>query len=90
MIFEDKTITLKEGRTAILKSPCVEDAAKLLQHMQCVSGETDFLLRYPEEWNLTLEQEEAWINHLRSSADVLGIACYIDGAVAGICEINFH
>ena len=30
MIFEEKKITLKDGRTAILKSPCVEDAEKML------------------------------------------------------------
>lgn len=28
MIFEEKKITLKDGRTAILKSPCVEDAER--------------------------------------------------------------
>ena len=28
MIFEDKQITLKDGRTAILKTPCIEDAEK--------------------------------------------------------------
>ena len=33
MIFEEKTIILKDGRTAILKSPCVEDAEKLLNYI---------------------------------------------------------
>ena len=32
MIFEEKTIILKDGRAAILKSPCVEDAEKLLNY----------------------------------------------------------
>ena len=34
MIFEEKTIILKDGRTAILKSPCVEDAEKLLNYIK--------------------------------------------------------
>ena len=90
MIFEEKKITLKDGRTAILKSPCVEDAEKMLNYIKKSCGETDFLARYPEEWNITLEQEEAWVNRLRSAPDTLGITCYIDGEVAGNCEISFR
>lgn len=90
MIFEEKEITLKDGRTAILKSPCVEDAEKMLHYIKKSCGETDFLLRYPEEWNITVEQEEAWVTRLRSSPDALGITCYIDGEVAGNCEISFR
>jgi len=51
MIFEEKKITLKDGRTAILKSPRVEDAEQLLNYIRKSCGETDFLTRYPEEWN---------------------------------------
>ncbi len=90
MIFEDKSILLKDGRTAILKSPCVEDAEKLLNYIKKACGETDFLLRYPEEWNITVEQEVEWVNRLRSSPNTLGIACYVDGEVAGNCEISFR
>ena len=90
MIFDEKKITLKDGRTAILKSPCVEDAEKMLNYIKKSCGETDFLARYPEEWNISVEQEEAWVNRLRSAPDTLGITCYIDGEVAGNCEISFR
>lgn len=89
MIFEEKKITLKDGRAAILKSPCVEDAEKMLNYIKKSCGETDFLARYPEEWIITVEQEEAWVNRLRSAPDTLGITCYIEGKVAGNCEIRF-
>ena len=62
-----KTIILKDGRTAILKSPCVEDAEKLLNYIKKSCSETDFLARYPEEWTTTIGQEEAWVNRLRSA-----------------------
>ena len=78
MIFEEKTIILKDGRTAILKSPCVEDAEKLLNYIKKSCSETDFLARYPEEWTTTIGQEEAWVNRLRSAPDTLGITCYVD------------
>ena len=90
MIFEDKNITLKDGRTAVLKSPCVCDAEKMLHYIQKSCGETDFLARYPEEWNITVEHEEAWVNRLRNAPDSLAITCYVDGEVVGNCEINFR
>jgi len=89
MIFKDKIITLKDGRKAILKSPCVEDAEKMLAYIKKACEETDFLGRYPEEWDITVEQEAAWVNRVRTSPDLLAITCYIDGEVAGNCEISF-
>lgn len=62
----------------------------MLNYIKKACGETEFLLREPQEWNIGVEQEEAWVNHLRSSPDALGITCYIDGEVAGNCEINFN
>lgn len=91
MIFEDKKITLKDGRTAILKTPCIEDAEKMLHYIKKACGETDFLTRYPEEWdNISVESEEKWVRNLRDSQSALAITCYIDGEIAGNCEINFR
>ncbi len=89
MIFEDKQIILKDGRAAILKSLCAEDAEKLLNYIRKACGETDFLLRYPEEWTIPVEQEEEWVNEMRSDPDTLDITCCVDGEVAGNCEIRF-
>ena len=65
MIFEAKQIILKDGRTAILKTPCIEDAEKMLHYIKKACGETDFLTRYPEEWdNVSVESEEKWVRNL--------------------------
>ncbi len=90
MILKEKKITLKNRQTALLKAPCVEDAEKMLNYIRKACGETDYLLRYPEEWNISVEQEENWINRLRSSPDTLAITCYVDGNVVGNCEITFR
>lgn len=90
MIFEEKKIILKNGKTAILKSPCVEDAEKMLHYIQKACGETEFLLRYPEEWDISIEKEEAWVKRLLAASDTLAITCYVDGEVAGNCEITFR
>lgn len=89
MVFHDKSIVLKNGQTAVLKSPCICDAEKLLNYMKKTYGETDFLTRYPEEWNVSLEQEKSWVNSIRFSRNALGITCCIDDNVVGNCEIRF-
>lgn len=91
MLFEEKQIKLKDGRTAVLKSPGAEDAEKMLGFIKTACGETDFLARYPEEWNtVSVEQEKAWVEHIRTGPDTLGITCYLDGEVVGNCEISFR
>lgn len=90
MIFDEKQIKLKNGQIAVLKSPCVEDAEKMLNYITKACKETEYLLRYPEEWNISVEQEEGWVNRLRSSPDILAISCYVDGEVVGNCEVSFR
>ncbi|MBQ9912632.1 MAG: hypothetical protein IJO73_00220 [Clostridia bacterium] len=62
MIFEAKEITLKNSVKAILKTPETADAEMLLDNVLNASGETDFLSRYPEDWEgFTAADEEKWI-----------------------------
>lgn len=89
MIFNDKEITLKDGRTAILCSPKAEDAEKLLNYIKKSRGETEFLLLYPEEVKFTVEQEAEWANGRRTSPNIMAITCYVGGEIAGNCEIAF-
>lgn len=90
MLLNEKTITLKNGKTAVFKTPDFGEGTQLLNFIQTSCGETEFLLRYPEEWaGATVESEEKWIKNVRESKNCLTIACYIDGEVAGNCSITF-
>ncbi len=90
MIFDDKIITLKDGTTAILKTPEIEDAEMLLNSIKTASNETEFLSRIIEDWEtVTVESEEKFINNVRESRNTLFIACYADGVIAGNCDITF-
>ncbi len=90
MIFEEKKIILKNGMEAILKTPEIEDAEMLLNSIKTSSGETEFLSRTIEDWeNVTVESEEKFIHNVRESQNTLFIACYVDGAIAGNCDITF-
>lgn len=89
MIFEENKITLKDGREAVLRSPCASDAAAHLAYIKKACGETDFLSRCAEEWeSVSLESEEKWIESMASSPDAVAIACYVDGRTVGNCEIR--
>lgn len=90
MIFEEKTIKLKNGSTAILKTPDISDAKMLLNSIKNSCGETDFLSKYSEDWDkTTIEDEEKWIKTNRESESNLIIACYFDGEFVGNCDISF-
>jgi len=90
MIFDDKIITLKDGTTAILKTPEIEDAEMLLNSIKTASNETEFLSRIIEDWEtVTVESEEKFINNVRESRNTLFIACYADGVISGNCDITF-
>ena len=90
MIFEEKKVILKNGVEAILKTPEIEDAEMLLNSIKTSSGETEFLSRTIEDWeSVTVESEEKFIHNVRESQNTLFIACYVDGAIAGNCDITF-
>lgn len=90
MIYQTKEITLKNGKTAIFKSPSIDDAEQMLNYIKTASGETDFLTRYPEEWTTTVEQEKKWIQSSHDDEDMFTFACYIEDKVVGNCEIKFN
>lgn len=90
MLYPTTTITLKNGRQAIFRSPRKEDAAELLNYLRQTAEETDFVLRYPDEITMTLEQEETFIERINQSENNYMIICLVDGKHAGNCSMQFH
>ena len=91
MVFENTEFSLKDGRTALLRSPCEEDAEEMLRFIIRASGETDFLMKYPEEYaDFTLDQEKAFINGDYNDPNGMMISCFVDGKLAGNCQISFR
>ncbi len=90
MLYPTTTITLKNGKQATFRSPRKEDAAALLDYLRKTAEETDFVLRYPDEVTMTLEQEEAFIERINQSANSYMIICLVDGKHAGNCSLQFH
>lgn len=89
MLVEEKAFTLKDGRRAVLRSPRDEDIPGLLEYLVISAGETDFIMRYPEECaKYTPEGEEKWIEQNNSSENAAALVCEVEGKIAGNCGIS--
>ena len=91
VVFRRAEFKLKDGRNALLYTPSAENAEEMLHFIIKASGETDFLMKLPEEYaDFTLEQEKAFINEAYDDPGRMMIACSVDGKLAGNCQISFR
>ena len=90
MIIPEIEFTLKDGRKAILRSPREEDIPGMLNYLYVTSGETDFLLRYPEECTkYTEEGEKALFERVNQSDNEAMLACLVDGVIVGNSSVSW-
>lgn len=90
MIIDDVRFELKDGREAILRSPREEDVESTLEYLVISAGETEYILRYPEECGkYTPEGEKVLFEQKNASPNEAMIMCVVDGKVVGNCEISF-
>ena len=89
MIFEEKKMILKDGTEAVFRSPTVEDAEIMLDYLYAVSSDTDFLMRCKEDGRYPdIEQEKEFLRKETTGGNTM-ITCFINGIVAGNCNISF-
>lgn len=88
MIFNEKTITLKNGKECLLRSPKASDAEIMLEYLKKTAEETNFLLRYPEEVIMTIEEERNFINAIRENKRNIMICAFIDGKLVGTSNLS--
>ena len=90
MLFAEKTIFLKDGREAVLRSPVPSDAEQMLRYLKTTAEETVFLTRYPEECVEAPEEERAFIERVNGSDTMLMIVCSVEGKIAGSCQLAWN
>ena len=77
MVFEAKEITLKNGQLCTIKSPTQEDAEAMLSYLKQVCDESEFMGRYADEINLSVDEEKAFISAIISDPRRIMISAYI-------------
>ena len=90
MIFPPRTVVLKNGESAIFRSPTVDDATAMLDYLKTVCSETEFMLRYPEECTMTEASEAAFLQRVTESTDDLMILCEVGDKIVGNCSLSCH
>ncbi|MCX4307087.1 MAG: GNAT family N-acetyltransferase [Acetatifactor sp.] len=87
MLFEEKKITLKDGRTGTLRSVEVRDAQNMIEYLRIVSSQTPFLLRNEDEVTYTVEAEEQLLENKRNTPREIMMVAEVEGIIAGNCGI---
>ena len=90
MIVDAFEYTMKDGRTAVIRSPRDEDIPSTLDYLYESACETEFLLRYPEECGkYTPEGEKAFFERANTASNQAMLVCIVDEKVVGTCQITW-
>lgn len=89
MIYEDKRIVLKSEISCTLRSPLIEDAKSMIEYLKTTSAETEFMIRYPEEVTMTIEEEENILQKIIDSKNSIMIAAFIKDELVGNASISY-
>lgn len=82
MNYTERTVTLKNGDIASLRSPGPDDAEQMIRYMKAMSGETECVGRYSEEITETPEYEYAFLESVLASPNSVQISAFINGILA--------
>ncbi|MCQ2596476.1 MAG: GNAT family N-acetyltransferase [Treponema sp.] len=90
MKIEPKEVVLKDGRKCILRNAIGADAKSMLNYLRKSGGETEFILRYPDEVDkdYTVESEAKVLENVLVNPDVIMIVAEVDGKIAGNCGLH--
>ncbi len=83
MKIEEYTFRMHNGKTVRMRSPRPEDAEKMIAYLKQTAGETEFMIRYPEEVTFTVEGEEQLLGEWELSPKQFMINAVADGKVVG-------
>ena len=83
-----ETITLKDGRTCILRNGTEKDGKAVLDNFILTHEQTDNLLSYPDESDISADQEAQFLKSKTESDCEIEILAEVNGVVAGLAGID--
>jgi RimJ/RimL family protein N-acetyltransferase len=78
---EPRKYELKNGRVVLIREAVVQDARSVLDYVEAISGESDFLTFGPGEFDLTEAAEEDLLRKYRESDNQLYLLGLIDDTI---------
>lgn len=83
-----KEIKLKNGKTAILRSPIKKDAQAMIDYLNIIGGESDFITFGKNEFSMSVEAEQDYIERINSMNNSKNILIIIENEIVGIASIT--
>ena len=90
MIYPPETLALRNGSAYTIRSVEPEDAPRMLEYMKKMLGETPFLLRTPEEFIYTPEEEAGILARRKDDPRCLMLAAVQDRQIIACADICSH
>lgn len=88
MLYKEEFFTGKNGKTYTLRSPTAADAVDMLAYLKQSAAETEHGLSYPEELDLTVQDEEAFISNAASNAESIMISAFDGDKLVGNASLS--
>jgi RimJ/RimL family protein N-acetyltransferase len=76
-----QTHELKDGRQLLIREAGCADGAAVVEYVEAISGESDFLTFGPGEFGLTVEEEERFLDECCSSDGRLYLLGLVDNTI---------
>ena len=90
MIHNAETLLLRDGGSCVIRSVEPEDAPRMLQYMKIMLGETNFLLRTPEEFDYTPEEEAQILDKRKNDPRSLMLLVEKEGQIIACADVQSH
>lgn len=87
MVFEEKSMKDKLGRSVVFRNARPEDVGDLIKYLKITSEETPYLIREPEEITITKPEEEQFIQARIDADRELMLVAFMDGKHIGNCSL---
>ena len=85
-----ETLMLRDGGLYVVRSVEPEDAQRMLQYMKIMLGETPFLLRTPEEFDYSVEEEARILEGRKNDPRSLMLLAEKDGQIIACADVLSH
>ena len=90
MTYSAETFILRAGKSCTIRSVEPDDAPLMLQYMKIMLGETPFLLRTPEEFDYTPEEESRILAGRKDDPRSLMLIVEADGQIIACADLCSH